>query len=216
MATDDYKHDGQVTITLAYDADEISVWPSVEVAGGVTIALLDSQEPRTNVGIASPDEWDAFVAAGNAALGRPTPTSTPLESRLLSAIEAADEHTEKGWSLGVEAEDIAAAKGRTDGLRAALAMVREQGATVPRAGVVDAFAPVLTIHAQIAEESGEERTNAIEALLTALDEARATIEAAGLWPVAAPATTALRGELLMSGQTEAIDALDRLAKGGER
>jgi hypothetical protein len=50
-------------------------------------------------------------------------------------------------------------------------------------------------------------------------EARAyfvTLEAAGLWPVAAPATTALRGELLMSGQTEAIDALDRLAKGGER
>ena len=43
-----------------------------------------------------------------------------------------------------------------------------------------------------------------------------TLEAAGLWPVAAPATTALRGELLMSGQTEAIDALDRLAKGGER
>ena len=44
----------------------------------------------------------------------------------------------------------------------------------------------------------------------------ATLEAAGLWPVAAPATTALRGELLMSGQTEAIDALDRLAKDGER
>ena len=44
----------------------------------------------------------------------------------------------------------------------------------------------------------------------------ATLEAAGLWPMAAPATTALRGELLMSGQTEAIDALDRLAKGGER
>lgn len=45
----------------------------------------------------------------------------------------------------------------------------------------------------------------------------ATLEAAGLWPVGAPApaTTALRGELLMSGQTEAIDALDRLAKDGE-
>ena len=48
------------------------------------------------------------------------------------------------------------------------------------------------------------------------EESRATLAAAGLWPVAAPATTALRGELLMSGQTEAIDALDRLAKGGER
>ena len=49
------------------------------------------------------------------------------------------------------------------------------------------------------------------------EESRATLAAAGLWPVAAPggAATALRGELMASGQTEAIDALDRLAKDGE-
>ena len=182
MATDDYKHDGQVTITLAYDADEISVWPSVEVAGGVTIALLDSQEPRTNVGIASPDEWDAFVAAGNAALGRPAPASTPLEERIANAATDAL----AGFGKDTDKDDWTWANGCEAGLRAALAMVREQGATVPRAGVAAAVAPVFDLHAQIAEECGRERTNAIELLLTALDEARATLEAAGLWPVAAP------------------------------
>ena len=135
MATDDYKHDGQVTITLAYDADEISVWPSVEVAGGVTIALLDSQEPRTNVGIASPDEWDAFVAAGNAALGRPTPTSTPLEERIANAATDAL----AGFGKDTDKDDWTWANGCEAGLRAALAMVREQGATVPRAPLSEAL-----------------------------------------------------------------------------
>ncbi len=116
MATDDYKHDGQVTITLAYDADEISVWPSVEVAGGVTIALLDSQEPRTNVGIASPDEWDAFVAAGNAALGRPAPTSTPLEERIANAATDAL----AGFGKDTDKDDWTWANGCEAGLRAAI------------------------------------------------------------------------------------------------
>ncbi len=61
-----------------------------------------------------------------------------------------------------------------------------------------------------------ERAAACDAMIAEIKAYQATLEAAGLWPVAAPATTALRGELLMSGQTEAIDALDRLAKGGER
>lgn len=85
MATDDYKHDGQVTITLAYDADEISVWPSVEVPGSVGIALLDSQEPRTNIGIASPAECDALIAAISRALGRPPGGNA---ARIVNAIVA--------------------------------------------------------------------------------------------------------------------------------
>jgi hypothetical protein len=55
--------------------------------------------------------------------------------------------------------------------RAALAMAREAGPTVPRG----ALAPVLALHAQIAEESGEYRANLIEALLTALDAVRADL-----------------------------------------
>lgn len=66
------------------------------------------------------------------------------------------------------------------------------------------------------ERAARERAERCEDRAAGYRAYRATLEAAGLWPVAAPATTALRGELLMSGQTEAIDALDRLAKGGER
>jgi len=240
--------------TTLFHGGAYEITKAREPQAGLVVQVFDMEEDASSVAPMTPAEWDTFVAAGNAALGRP---STPLESRLLAAIEATDEHAETGWSIGAEAEDVAAVKGKATGLRAALAMVREQGATVPRAGplptgsippeaielavlmadipgpklariaelqralnvpragVAAALAPVLTLHAQIAEESGEERADAIEALLTALDEARATLEAAGLWPVAAPATTALRGELLMSGQTEAIDALDRLAKDGE-
>jgi hypothetical protein len=74
MATssDDFKYDGQVTIQLTRHGDEISVWPSNGLKGGLAISLMDVEEPRTNVGIATPAEWDAFVAAGNAALGRPS------------------------------------------------------------------------------------------------------------------------------------------------
>jgi hypothetical protein len=50
-------------------------------------------------------------------------------------------------------------------------MAREAGPTVPRG----ALAPVLALHAQIAEESGEYRANLIEALLTALDAVRADL-----------------------------------------
>ena len=49
-----YKHGLEETITLARDGDEISVWPSDEVPGSVDIALMDSDDPRTNVGVATP------------------------------------------------------------------------------------------------------------------------------------------------------------------
>lgn len=91
----------------------------------------------------TPVECDTFIAAINVALGRPA--LTPLEERLLAAIEAADEHAEQGWSLGVEDACLAAAKGKAEGLRAALVMVREAGPTVPREAVV---AVVSDIHAR--------------------------------------------------------------------
>ena len=171
--------------TTLFHGGAYEITKAREPQAGLVVQVFDMEEDASSVAPMTPAEWDTFVTKGNAALGRPC-ASTPLESRLLAAIEATDEHAETGWSIGAEAEDVAAVKGKATGLRAALAMVREQGATVPRAGVAAALAPVLTLHAQIAEECGRERTNAIEALLTALDDARATLEAAGLWPVAAP------------------------------
>lgn len=58
------------TIKLGHDGDEIRVNPSVEVDGSVTIHLTDSQEIRPCVGIASPAECDALIAAIGRALGR--------------------------------------------------------------------------------------------------------------------------------------------------
>ena len=181
MATDDYKHDGQVTITLAYDADEISVWPSVEVAGGVTIALLDSQEPRTNVGIASPDEWDAFVAAGNAALGRPAPASTPLEERIANAATDAL----AGFGKDTDKDDWTWANGCEAGLRAALAMVREQGATVPRAGV----AAVRERCDKWIREEGGKQNEYVEGMTVGIKDAILALDAL----LAAPTTPTEKG-----------------------
>ena len=151
MATDDYKHDGQVTITLAYDADEISVWPSVEVPGSVGIALLDSQEPRTNIGIASPPECDALIAAIGRALGRPaaaSPRYTPSEELrfiepLCAALAAAGATQEETLDAITKAMQDYRAKAVKLALEQTRPMVvvldeaahGEQGATVPRAGV---------------------------------------------------------------------------------
>lgn len=174
MATsgDDFKYDGQVTIQLTRHGDEISVWPSNELKGGLAISLMDVEEPRTNVGIATPAEWDAFVAAGNAALGRPGPGSTPLEASLLAAIEAAGEHVEQGWSLGVEDADLNAARGRVEGLRAALAMAREAGPTVPRVAVADVvplLAGVSTILADSDDtEAKREAVRRLDRIIVAL------------------------------------------------
>lgn len=123
---------------------------------------------------ASPAECDALIAAIGRALGR---TPSDLARRALSVALRIDpyDNTESCTIAIEDAAEIAAI------LREVAA--REQGATVPRAGVAAALAPVLTLHAQIAEECGRERTNAIELLLTALDEAQATLEAAGLWPL---------------------------------
>lgn len=134
MNSDDFKYDGQVTITLALHGDEISVWPSNESKGGVAISLLDSQEPRTNVGIASPAEWDAFVAAGNAALGR---SPHPDAARIVKAI-VADLSDRRGlrheWGhIDDDIRDEIVAKWTRiveDGMGG-----REAGPTVPRAAV---------------------------------------------------------------------------------
>lgn len=62
--------------------------------------------------------------------GRPAPTSTPLEERLLALATEEDRlATKADWPDSHKYERAAEA------YRAALAMVREQGATVPRAGV---------------------------------------------------------------------------------
>lgn len=63
-----YEGGDQVTIKLAYDKDEITVWPSVEVPGGLVISLADSEEEHVNVGIASREEWEAIKRAGDEAL----------------------------------------------------------------------------------------------------------------------------------------------------
>jgi len=176
---------------------------------------------------AMPDgaQCDALIAALHKALGR---AQTPLEASLLALAEEEDRLAAKAdWPDCHKYERAAEA------YRAALAMAREAGPTVPRAAVAALISTMeqwYPAHNEAAETCDDASTaryqegkthgimhclDAVKALLDGTTGGRATLEAAGLWPVAAPATTALRGELLMSGQTEAIDALDRLAKDGE-
>ena len=146
--------------TTLFHGGAYEITKASEPEAGLIVQVFDMEEDASSVAPMTPAEWDTFVAAGNAALGRP---STPLESRLLAAIEATDEHAETGWSIGAEAEDVAAVKGKATGLRAALAMVREQGATVPRAGVEALRARLLAV------DSGMEDIiiDAFDALLAA-------------------------------------------------
>ena len=148
--------------TTLFHGGAYEITKAREPQAGLVVQVFDMEEDASSVAPMTPAEWDTFVAAGNAALGRPC-ASTPLESRLLAAIEATDEHAETGWSIGAEAEDVAAVKGKATGLRAALAMVREQGATVPRAGVEALRARLLAV------DSGMEDIiiDAFDALLAA-------------------------------------------------
>ena len=179
--------------TTLFHGGSYEITKAREPAAGLVLQVFDMEEGASSVAPMTPAEWDAFVARGNAALGR---SSTPLESRLLAAIEATDEHAETGWSIGAESEDVAAVKGKATGLRAALAMVREQGATVPRAGVapltiVEKDAAVYRIRCAVPYGYPHSHTDLITDLGNAigaeLDAVRAaTLEAAGLWLVAAP------------------------------
>ena len=116
--------------TTLFHGGAYEITKAREPQAGLVVQVFDMEEDASSVAPMTPAEWDAFVARGNAALGR---SSTPLESRLLAAIEATDEHAETGWSIGAESEDVAAVKGKATGLRAALAMVREQGAPLSEA-----------------------------------------------------------------------------------
>jgi hypothetical protein len=95
------------------------------------IQIHDMEEDVVTVARATPAEWDAFVAAGDRALGRkpvrdfppgPLPRARPSTDAEIVA-----------WMADLYREDtpIAEALGR-----AALAMVREAGPTVPRGAVV--------------------------------------------------------------------------------
>jgi len=107
------------------------------------IQIHDMEEDVVTVARATPAEWDAFVAAGDRALGRkpvrdfppgPLPRARPSTDAEIVA-----------WMADLYREDtpIAEALGR-----AALAMVREAGPTVPRAAVaavVDRLARVASV-----------------------------------------------------------------------
>jgi len=154
------------TVKLSQYNEQAQVAPSATRDRSIVVGFYNAEGTApVHPGCFTPAEADAFIAAINAALGRP---STPLADRIaseqtppvdLSGI-CSEGREEEVYGLGY-------ARGRAD----AAAMAREAGPTVPRG----ALAPVLALHAQIAEESGEYRANLIEALLTALDAVRADL-----------------------------------------
>lgn len=128
------------TVKLSQYNEQAQVAPSATRDGSIAVGFYNAEgtEP-VHPGCFTGDEWDAFVAAGNAALGRPAPASTPLATRIaseqgppvdLSGI-CSEGREEEVYGLGY-------AKGRAD----AAAMAREAGPTVPRAAVA-AVVPLL-------------------------------------------------------------------------
>ena len=117
---------GITKIPLTEQGDTIIVQQSGAAPLGVILTLHDSRGAGTSNVDIGPAEWDAFVAAGNAALGR---TPSDLARRALSVALRIDpyDNTESCTIAIEDAAEIAAI------LREVAA--REQGATVPRAGV---------------------------------------------------------------------------------
>ncbi len=143
---------------------------TIGMSGDVLAIEFNNSGPATM----EPDEWDAFVAAGNAALGR---ASTPLEARLLDAIEAADEHAHKGWSLVVEDRVLGKAEGRADGLREALTIVRAAGPTVSRAAVVAVAARLARVASVLESDDRGAQREARRVLRKVIDDMKAMIDA---------------------------------------
>lgn len=114
-----------VNVTLRNGgAYEIDPWEKGE---GIVLELFDADHGDLSaiVKVEAP-ECDALIAAIGRALGRPAPTSTPLEDRLLAAISDAQAEAD---TPNVDDLYTAQMASHAEGLRAALAMVREQGAT---------------------------------------------------------------------------------------
>ena len=144
-------------------------------SGNVYIEAFDEDNPLCGTVLEpTPAECDAIIAAIGRALGRPAPAlpvtvtaecdgntfsirvrgmaepaapSTPLEERIATAADKAQREAEARENLDPRGMYC---DGTAHGLRAALAMVREQGATVPRAGVE---AVVVEIDALTCEDS---------------------------------------------------------------
>lgn len=132
---DKYEGDDAITVKLAHDNDELTVWPSKEVPGGVAFSLADSQEEHVNVGIASREEALAFVAAVQGMVGA---GALPLAERIEAAAVDADTSA-AAWSYQEHAERD---KGKAEGLREAARMVRAAGPTVPRTAIASLLAEI--------------------------------------------------------------------------
>lgn len=120
------------TIKLSKYGDDLQVSPSNVAPGSVAFCAYGEKIERVPA-VATPAERDAFVAAGNAVLGRPAPVVTPLEERILRAWDKAKNESE----THANRERAVYCDGQAQGLRAALAMVREAGPMVPRAALSD-------------------------------------------------------------------------------
>lgn len=123
------------TVKLSQYNEQAQVAPSATRDGSVAVGFYNAEgtEP-VHPGCFTGDEWDAFVAAGNAALGRP---STPLLAAIEARAVVEDAEARKRWNT-----DGDEGHGRAEGLRAAAAMVREAGPTVPRVAVAAVVAEI--------------------------------------------------------------------------
>ncbi len=162
-----------VRIPLEEQGDTAIVQQSGAEPRGVIVTFLDSRGKGTNNVDMHEAEWDAFVAAGNAALGRPL---TPLEERIVKAIAEADEEADKQAGKSAEQEDLA--DGRGEGLREALRMVREAGPMVPRAAVAAVAARLARLADVLESDDRSAQREARRVLWKVLNDMKAMLDGA--------------------------------------
>ena len=166
---------------MASDEIRLSTYgETIEIQQGLNgrVVLQVQTDDGHAAPVLTPAECDALIAAIGRALGRPAPASTPLEERIAASLRGAQ-----------QAKPFATDQWRAQGIvevwERALAMVREQGATVPRAGVEAARE---RFDKWIREEGGR-RNEYVEGMTVGIKDAILALDTL----LAAPATQPEKG-----------------------
>lgn len=184
--------DRTIKIKLSTYGDEAAVAPSLLGDDRILVGFFAANGMPEHPQVFTPTEWDAFVAAGNAALGRAAPASPPLADVFDALATEREAEAKACWST-----DGDSYRGEAEAYRKAARMVREQGATPLADRIETEQAPPIDLSG-ICSEGREE-----EVYGKGYQQGR--IDAARMVRDAGPTVPRADVEALRAALTEALD-----------
>lgn len=164
------------TVKLSQYNEQAQVAPSATRDGSIAVGFYNAEgtEP-VHPGCFTGDEWDAFVAAGNAALGRgatPPTLATYFEEKA-KVCDAGRAHGRATGNADLEACSKAEAATWRHAASLAVEASREAGPTVPRAAV----AAVRERFDKWIREEGGKRNDYVEGMTVGIKDAILALDA---------------------------------------